>query len=132
MPGVRIYDSGYRGDCPPESLEQVTIMRYLRKLYPTATHIRNEGRRSHQQTVKHRAEGMTPGAADIIIPGAPTFVCELKRKDKTKSKLSSEQKQYLERCAEDGAFACVAYGHEQAIRAFEDWLFISLKQPTTQ
>ena len=124
MPSVKIYDSNYRGDCPTETMEQITTMRYLRDLYPTATHIRNEGARSYNQAVRHRAEGMTKGAADIIIPGSPTFVCELKRKDKTKSRLSKEQKAYLDRCAQDGAFACVAYGYEQAICAFEDWLSI--------
>lgn len=129
MRSVKIYDSGYRGDCPVESLEQVTTIQYIRKICPTVVHIRNEGARSHRQAIRHRAEGMTKGASDIMIPGAPAFVCELKRADKTKSRVTKEQQAYLEQCAADGAFACVAYGHEQAIMAFQDWRQSSKKNP---
>lgn len=119
---MKIFDSGYRGECPRESAEQVTAVAYMRKHCPTVVHIRNEGARSFNQAARQQAEGMTKGASDIVIPGSPAFVCELKRKDKTKSRLSKEQKSYLEQCEATGAFACVAYGHEQAIEAFKQWL----------
>lgn len=122
MRSVKIYDGGYRGECPLESLEQITVVQYIRKRKPTVVHIRNEGVRTARQAIRHRAEGMTKGASDIVIPGSPAFVCELKRADRTKSRIGKDQMRYLEQCATDGAFACIAYGHEQAIKAFHDWM----------
>lgn len=117
----------YRGKCSVESVEQVTVFNYLRRKYPTtwgriAVHPRNEGKRTHRQTVRQKAEGMTPGASDILIPGAPAFVCELKRKDHTQSKWESGQIDYLKASQDAGAFVCVALGAEAFICALEDWL----------
>jgi len=116
----------YRGDCPPESAEQMTFFSKLRREHPDtygrlALHPRNEGKRSHQQTRRHKAEGMSPGAADIVIPGAPSFVCELKRQDHTKGRFEPEQLAYLEAAQAAGAFVCVALGWEAAWQAFEEW-----------
>ena len=86
-----------------------------------ALHIRNEGKRTYGQTRWQQAEGMTSGAADIIIPGSTTFVCELKRRDHTKSKFQKGQLEYLESCQNQGAFVCVALGWEGAWEAFRHW-----------
>lgn len=86
-----------------------------------AIHPRNEGKRHHVQVAREKAEGMTPGASDIIIPGAPSFVCELKRKDHTKSRWQAEQEEYLQACRQAGAFVCVALGWEAALEAFNNW-----------
>lgn len=119
-------DVKYRGDCPPESAEQITFFSMLRRQYPqtwgkVAIHPRNEGKRRHHQTARHKAEGMTPGAADIIIPGSPAFVCELKRKDHTKSFWQPAQLAYLEAAHEAGAFVCVALGWQAAYEAVKTW-----------
>jgi len=76
----------------------------------------------HCTTIHHVAEGMVKGASDIIIPGAPTFVCELKRQDHTKCRLAKEQVEYLLACQKAGAFACVALGADGAIKAVDSWL----------
>lgn len=122
----KVYDSGFRGKCPTETAEQITFFARLRREYPDtwgalAVHIRNEGKRHQNQVQREKAEGMTTGASDILIPGAPAFVCELKRKDRTKCRLSAEQKTYLEAAQKAGAFTCVAYGCDEAWRAFQDW-----------
>jgi len=65
---------------------------------------------------------MTTGAADIIIPGNPSFVCELKRRDHTKSTLDPEQAKYLEQAQAAGAFVCIALGADAAMEAFRDFL----------
>jgi hypothetical protein len=65
---------------------------------------------------------MTEGASDIIIPGCPAFVCELKRRDHTKSKWQDGQLEYLETAQKAGAFVCVALGADAAMEAFEEWL----------
>ena len=64
---------------------------------------------------------MTPGASDIIIPGNPSFVCELKRRDHTKSTWQPKQLEYLEAAKENGSFVCVALGWEAAWDALENW-----------
>jgi len=126
-------DMTYRGDCPSESAEQITFFGKLRKAYPDtygrlALHPRNEGKRSHRQTTRHKAEGMSTGASDIVIPGSPSFVCEMKRQDHTQSAWQAGQKEYLLAAHEAGAFACVALGWEAAWQAFEEWLEIKEKQ----
>ena len=126
-PDIKVFgDIKFRGDCPSETAEAVTFFAKIRMEYPDsygliATHVRNEGKRSVHQVAKQKAEGMTKGAADIIIPGASTFVCELKRRDHTKSSWQDGQQEYLLAAQAVGAFACVALGYEAAYSAFIYW-----------
>ena len=119
-------DTSYRGPCPHESVEQISFFNFLRYKYPKtygliAIHPRNEGDRHHAQTIRHKAEGLSPGASDIIIPGSPSFVMEMKRKDHTKSSWQPGQLEYLEACKDAGAFVGVALGYKAAYEAFESW-----------
>lgn len=129
-PLIRVYgDVDFRGNCPAETDEQITFFNKLRREYPdtfgaVALHPRNEQqlrKGQHQSFARQKAEGMTTGASDIIIPARVTFVCELKRQDRTKSKWQDGQREYLESAACLGAFACVALGWSAAWRAMEDW-----------
>jgi hypothetical protein len=123
-------DTSYRGPCPQEYVEQASIINRIRQRYPDTwgrlvLHPRNEGLKEAGQfsTVqKHKAEGMAVGAADIVIPAAPSFVCEVKRQDHSKSKWQPGQQEYLAAAIEAGAFACVALGAVGAWEAFEAWL----------
>lgn len=123
-------DTGFRGKCPVESLEQITFFRRVRDAYPdsyglTALHPRNEGQKTGGQfgaLSRHKAEGMTVGASDIIIPGRVTFVCELKRRDRTMCAWQDGQIEYLTAAHNAGAFACVAFGCDAAWGAFQEWL----------
>jgi len=121
---LKVYgDIDFRGKCPPESAEQITFFRQLPpELKAIAIHPRNEGKRSYHQTAKQKAEGMNVGASDIIIPAAPSFVCELKRRDHTKSAWQKGQIEYLENCQKNGCFVCVALGYEAALQAVDDWI----------
>lgn len=122
-------DVSFRGKCPLEDVEQVSFFNRLRREYSTsygliALHPRNEGLKTGGQfttVMKHKAEGMTPGASDIIIPARVAFVCEMKRQDHTKSKWQDGQQAYLQASANAGAFACVALGAMAAWQAFEAW-----------
>lgn len=128
-------DQNYRGDCPREDVEQASFFAKLRREYPDsygviAIHPRNEGlvkNGQFQAVAKHRIEGMSKGASDIIIPGlsgcgkSGAFVCELKRQDHTKSKWQDGQIEYLEAAQAAGAFTCVALGAAAAWQAFEEW-----------
>jgi len=122
----RIYGTSTPEVCPSEKVEMASFFNRLRREYPAlgaiALHIRNEGKRSAMQQQAIVGEGgFVKGASDVIIPGAPTFVMEMKSRSKT-AKVSKEQKAYLEAAAATGAFACVALGAVAAWEALEDWL----------
>jgi hypothetical protein len=125
---IRIWGNAeFRGDCPADALEQVTFFARLRRQYPDsygllALHPRNEGRRTHLQVAKEKSEGMTTGAPDIVIPGSPAFVCELKRRDHTASSISEDQLKYLRAAKAEGCFTCIALGVDEAWAAFHDYL----------
>lgn len=122
-------DTSFRGKCPRESLEQITFFNNIRREFPQswgalAVHPRNEGLKKGGQfsaVARHAAEGMTGGAADIIIPARVAFVCEIKRRDHTQSAWQDGQLEYLTAAHEAGAFACVALGFDAAKEAFEEW-----------
>jgi Holliday junction resolvase len=111
-------------------MEQVTFFNKLRTEYPDtwgaiALHPRNEQKLrggQHRALIRQKAEGMTPGASDVIIPGRVSFVCEIKRQDHTKSKWQPNQIEYLIAAQNAGAFACVALGWEGAWEAFSEWV----------
>lgn len=125
---IKVYgDTSYRGACPKETLEQVTFFGRLRRSYPDtlgliAFHVRNEGKRNHLEAATHKAEGLTTGAADIIIPGAPTFVCELKRRDHTQSSISDQQLAFLRAAQAAGSVVCIALGVDAAWEALHAYL----------
>jgi len=132
---INVYgDKKYRGHCPPELAEQITFFQALQLLYPSlhriAIHPRNEGKRTYQQARRHRLEGaLNSGAADIIIPAGQSFVCEMKRRDHTKSRWQKGQQEYLEAAHNAGAFVCVALGADAALEALEDFLKYYRQRP---
>lgn len=123
-------DTDFRGKCPKESTEQITFFNNLRTEYPDtwgrlALHPRNEGQLrggQHRGIIRHKAEGMTPGASDVIIPARVAFVCEIKRQDHTQSKWQPGQIEYLTAAHDARAFACVALGWQGAWEAFREWI----------
>lgn len=126
--GIKIYgDPDYRDKkCPKEAAEQVTFINQLRLRYPDTygllvVHVRNEGKKSAAQVAKEKMEGMAVGAPDILIPGGVSFLCELKRRDRTLSALQEGQLPYLLAAQDQGAFCCIAFGWEAAMEAFEAW-----------
>lgn len=126
--GIEVFGNlGFRDKkCPKEVMEQVTFFNQLRDKYPDsygliAVHNRNEGKKTVHQVVREKAEGMATGAPDIMIPGNPAFLCELKRKDHTLSALQPGQEPYLRASQGVGAYACIAFGWEAAMDAFNHW-----------
>jgi hypothetical protein len=132
-PRIKIYgDTNYRGTCATETIEQVTFFNRLRRGFKDtygliALHPRNEGHRHFRQVAKEKAEGMVKGAADVIIVGAPAFVCEIKRRDHTKSQWQEGQQEFLYAAKKAGAFVCIALGADAAWEAFDDYL--ALREP---
>ena len=127
-PNIPIYgDTTYRGPCAKENAEQVTAINAIRKKWPNTAgalviHPENEGKRSWAQAAWAKAGGLNPGASDIIIPGNPAFVCEIKRRHHTKSKWEDGQQEYLKAAQDAGCFVCIALGWEAVVEAVDDWL----------
>lgn len=130
-PHIPLYgDPTYRGKCDREQLEQMSIIGRIRREYPDSyglivLHPRNEGLKERGQfssVMRHNAEGMCKGAADVIIPGRRSFVCEVKRRNPALSVISEEQVAFLTAAQNAGAFACVALGAVAAWSAFEEWV----------
>ena len=119
---IKVYGSTNSGVVPSESIEMITFFNKLRREHPEyaaiAFHCRNEGKRTLQQTQKQKAEGLTVGVPDIIIPCNPPFVCELKSRS-PRATITQEQIDYLLQAQELGAFVCVALGYEGAMEAFK-------------
>jgi hypothetical protein len=128
---IKVYGNvDFRGDCPLEDAELMTFFNQLRIKYPdiakVAIHPDNEGLilgTGHHHHIKQKAKGaIRNGASDIIIVGCPSFVCELKRQDHTKSRWQDGQLEFLEASQKQGAFVCVALGYEAALNAVNDWV----------
>ena len=120
----------FRGDCAKEDLELITFFNQLRVKYPklaqVAIHPDNEGLvfdTGFNNHTRQKAKGaIRNGAADIIIVGCPSFVCDMKRKDHTKSRWQDGQLDFLQTSQELGAFVCVALGYEAALQAVDTWI----------
>lgn len=110
-----------------ETLEQVTFVNRLRKQYPDTlgrlvVHVKNEGRRTKSQALRDAAEGMTPGASDILIPVSPAIVIEFKRRDHTLSSWQKGQIDYLKAAHDAGSFVFVALGADAAMEGIREWI----------
>ena len=130
-PHIQVFgDVCFMGDCPTEDAELITFFNELAKLYPSlakvAIHPDNEGLvlgSGHLHHARQKAKGaIKKGAADIVICGNPTFVCEMKRQDHTKSRWQDGQLEFLEYGLKNGAFVCIALGYESALEAVKDWI----------
>lgn len=123
--GIWVFDSGYRGDCPKEETDQMAYWMWMRYRFPQAIwwHTPNEtGTSSRVQFIeKRRRMGVTPGIGDnTILTHGINHKCgmiELKRRDKTKSKLSQAQRFVLESVSDEGHFAAIAYGLDEIKKA---------------
>lgn len=92
------------------------------------------GGRSAATLEKLRAEGLTPGVADILYlqprGGYSYLALEMKRADKRNQKsggLRPEQVEFLNAASRAGAFFAVCYSAEEAERAFD--AYMGLGQP---
>jgi len=125
---IHIYDSNYRGECPSEMVEQINSMGWLEKHYPDRWplifHYPAEVKAKPQYMAARRKCGVKPGISDIIDFGQIRGAFELKRRDKTKSKVSKEQIAFLEMVDASGGFAAIVYGYDEFLLAYSDYLAI--------
>lgn len=127
---VRAYDSHFRGPCRTERAEQIDCISWLGYHYPVefalVFHCANETRGTQMHYAMRHKEGVKAGVPDIIHIGGTEIwragLFELKRMDRTKSRLSHEQKAFLEDGDARGCFSSVCYGFEQFKVAWLDYL----------
>lgn len=119
-------DTSYRGKCPVESAEQVTLFSQIRKhhpqLAPIVFHPRMEGERTKGQADWQKADGsIVAGVSDVIGVGHPMLALELKRRDHTKSTWQKGQVEFLKKSLDRGAFVCLCLGYTAAMEAIAEW-----------
>ena len=133
---LKVYgDLSYRGDCLREDTEQINFFSWLsmhhKQLSALALHPKNESRRSWGQVNYDKKTGaINTGASDIVIPGAPSFVCEMKRQNHTNSIWQPGQIYYLKAASDAGCFVCVALGADAAKIAVQDYLYFIINNKT--
>ena len=131
---IKVYgDTAFRGVCAQESAEQIMFLKWLRYNYPhladIAFHVRNEGKRTYQQARRELEEGLNKGAPDLVIPCSPPILIELKRRDKTKSRVGKDQLEYLEKAQALGAHVGICLGNIGAQMMIKEVLGVSSSRP---
>ena len=129
---IHTYDSHYRGPCRQERAEQIDCMSWLSYNYPAeyalTFHVPNESRGTPMHYAMRAKEGVKAGVPDIIhLGGTAKWRCglfELKRLDRTKSRVSDEQTYFLEAADSAGSFVAICYGFEQFKLAWLDYLSV--------
>lgn len=127
---IRTYDSYYRGPCRAERAEQIDAISWLAHNYPDhyalTFHVPNESAGNAFHYAIRAKEGVKAGVPDIIHLGGTyrwrAGLFELKRCDATKSRLSKDQRDFLEAADARGCFAAVCYGFEEFKKAWQDYL----------
>lgn len=132
---IRIYDSGYRGDCRSERMEQIDAISWLAfnypERFPLIFHCPGETKAKAQHMQMRAKEGVKAGVPDIIDLDGVVGLFEMKRLDRTKSKVSGDQKDFMNSSSGAGHFSAICYGFEQFKLAYADYLtFIASKQLT--
>lgn len=132
---IRIYDSGYRGDCRAERMDQIDAISWLAfnhpERFPLIFHCPGETKAKPQHMQMRAKEGVKPGVPDIIDLGGVVGLFEMKRLDRTKSKVSKEQMDILGKAAAQGHFAAICYGFAEFKLAYADYLeFVRMKSLT--
>jgi len=98
---------------PTEHIEQVTYINWFKLQYPKHRlfSVPNAGKRSYNLANHAKAEGLSSGVPDLMIPHLFLFI-EMKR---TKGgRVSKEQKEWIEYLNTIGYLAVVCNGFEEA------------------
>lgn len=115
-----------RNDIPYEADEQVELCKWCNEHSVLFMHIPNEAKRSKRMGAELIRQGMQKGFPDNFIPmannGYHGLFIELKRRDKSKSRVSPEQKEWIDKLNSEGYCAEICYGAANAIDIIEKYL----------
>lgn len=128
----KIYDSGYRGDCPLEDTDLINLVAWFKHNYPHYSplliHVVNESKLPVQARVKLKMKGLQKGFPDLMLLMKNSeysgLMLELKRKDRTKCRTTVEQKEYAVELAEQGFLTTFCYGLDEAKGCIKEYLTI--------
>ena len=114
---------------PLESVEQQHVFAWARMCegrWPVLkwlVHVPNGGLRNMPEAVRFKAEGVRRGFPDIILcaprRGFTGLAIEMKRQKGAQSRVSTEQKDWLEFLGSEGWCGNVCYGADEAIALIE-------------
>lgn len=129
---IKIYDSGYRGNCPLEDTDLINLVAWFSHHYPhlesLLVHVPNESDMPVQGRVKAKMKGVRSGVQDLILfkkQGDYSGLClELKRRDKAKSKISKNQNNYADEFSNEDFFCSFCYGLDEAKKCIKEYLAI--------
>lgn len=121
----------------PEHAEQAAVIKWAQlqpipgtgyKVKDFLIAIPNGGSRHTIEAKNLKAEGVTSGVPDLqlIYPHCPFYglFIEMKRKEKSKARVSPAQKAWIEKLNAVGYRAVVCYGADEAIREIKNYLEI--------
>lgn len=118
--------NGSKLDVPYEADEQTQLNEWCEKQGILFTHIPNEAKRSKRVGAELVKQGMKKGFPDNFIPiarnGYHGLFIELKRRDKSKSRVSDEQRDWIEKLNAEGYCAEICYGADAAITVIENYI----------
>lgn len=119
-------NKAYKSNITTESQEQIAIVKYCDLKKIKIFHIPNGSYKSLTARIKSKQEGLRAGVPDLMIPIPISkyhgLFIELKRRDKNKSKVSENQKKWINDLNNLGYLALVCYGANEAIKSIEDYL----------
>lgn len=116
---------------PEEHNEQVVFVQYLERVYPAVRFfaVPNAGQRHPAVAAKMKAEGMSPGVPDMVIPTARGgyfgLYIEMKkqqRKGWPKPTTRGNQQDWILYLYSEGYKAVVCYGAGEAITAIDAYM----------
>lgn len=115
--------------CPTEASEAKAFWEWA-QYHPIVKNylfaIPNGGSRNVREAKNLKAQGVKPGISDYFLAhpaqGKHGMSIELKRANKTISRLTLEQAMWLGQCERMGYATKVAYGAQEAIKAVEEYL----------
>ncbi len=88
-------------------------------------HIPNGGQRNKATAIALKRQGVKAGVPDLMLPvarcGYHGLYIELKKSDHT-NKPTEKQKQWLKDLEQQGYFATVCYGYDEAVEVLENYL----------
>lgn len=108
---------------PTEDAEQRTVVQYCDALKIPVFHIPNGGYRHKSVAVDMKRLGVKAGVPDLCIPlakgGYHGLYIEMKRSNFTPSKLTEQQRAWIQLLKKNGYAAFVCAGADNAIKCIE-------------
>ena len=121
---------------PTENQEQRAVVKVLRDHQIPFIHVPNEGARNKRTGWNLKMLGMSAGFHDLAIfqsppkfPNSKGLIIEMTPAKKSLSRVSPEQKQWLEKLEDCGFICCVCYGAAEALTKLEELGYIAATPP---